>query len=112
MLPRIHRFSPRTEAPVFFQVARVVSNRLFAVHFYTSESDSWQATVIVSKKVSLLAVQRNAIKRMVRAQLQEYFSQKNPKLALAVVVKPAILNRDSTSVKQELYSLLSQIIQS
>lgn len=57
--------------------------------FYFTPADSFQATVIVPKKVKKLATERNTVKRKYRAALQNSLSElESLKLKVAVVVHP------------------------
>lgn len=74
MLSSQHRLKLR-ELPEFFQRAHREYSPLFVIFWQKNAQPLFQATVIVSKKVSLKATVRNALKRKVRNALFPYCEQ-------------------------------------
>ena len=68
MLPK-HLRLPLRKSGTFFATAQRVSHPWFTC-WYRHDDSHFQASIIVSKKVSLLAVDRNQLKRRVRTILQ------------------------------------------
>lgn len=92
MLNKQFRLQLREESD-FFSSSRKLHTPYFSL-FYT-ESESFQATIIVTKKTFLLATKRNAMKRKFRSALQsllEKLTQVKIKVAIVAHLKSAELS--------------------
>lgn len=114
MLPSRHRFSPRTQEPHFFSSALVYGTSALVVYVAPfAQGKTWQATVIVPKKIASQAVVRNTTKRLLREAVrtqQTLLDTILPPIRLAVVAKPAILNRDLAYISREFNQILQKIL--
>jgi ribonuclease P protein component len=104
MLPKKHRLQLRQEAPFFTFPYRAQSPNVRMHWRFDKEQTAAQAAVVVSKKNTPTAVQRNRLKRIVRATLTPLLPLLPSDLQL--VVFPKSSNTDA--VRRELQELLSQ----
>ncbi len=92
MLNKQFRLQLREETD-FFSSSKKIHTPYFSL-FYT-KSESFQATIIVTKKTFLLATKRNALKRKFRSALQSLLNkliQLKIKVAIVVHIKSAELS--------------------
>lgn len=71
---------------------KVKENSLFRPRF----------AVVVGKKVSKKAVERNLIKRRIRASIKENIEQLNQKFDYVIIAKAGIKNKDQKEINQNL----------
>lgn len=104
MLPKKHRLQLRHKAP-FFTFPYCAQSPSVRIHWrFDKEQTTIQAAVVVSKKNTPTAVQRNRLKRIVRATLTPLL----PLIPsdLQIVVFPKLSDPDI--VRRELQVLLSE----
>jgi ribonuclease P protein component len=65
-------------------------------------------TIVVSTKVSKLAVKRNRLKRVIRSEIQPLLSLL-PSVDMLFRVKPGILGQDESRIRSELRFLLNKL---
>lgn len=87
MLPKTERLD-RAKFSDFFAKGRRVHGTYTTL--VLSPSDDFISSVVVGKKVAKLAHERNRIRRRIYSLLRTIKVEVNPKLALIVIVKPAI----------------------
>lgn len=104
MLPKKHRLQLRSEAPFFTFPYRAQSTHVRLHWRFESFQEFSQAAVVVSKKVAPTAVERNRLKRVVRATLFPLLSSLPSELRIVVFPKSA----DTSEVTRQLQDLLQQ----
>lgn len=107
MLPKKHRLQLRSEAPFFTFPYRSQSSHVRIHWRFDQHQSSAQAAVVVSKKVAPTAVERNRLKRVVRATLLPLLSSLPSELRIVVFPKSA----DADLVRAHLQELLTQRFQ-
>lgn len=85
MFKKSFRFSFRGGVP-----KKSIVTPFFIVRYDTSEENNTQIAVVVGKKVSKKAVERNKIKRQLVAQLKENLTDLNGKTLVLYARKPII----------------------
>lgn len=103
MLPKSEKFALRHH-PEFFQQAQKYTGTLLRVWYLPQVKT--ECSVIVSKKVSLSAVQRNALKRKCFTSLQELVL---PTGAIVVTLFPSAITADQAQLKEALEQQLAKI---
>lgn len=107
MLPQQNRLQLRNQ-PDFFQHAKRVYSPLFIIFWQKNTQPIFQATVIVSKKVSGKSTERNALKRKVRNALLPY-SKENRSVKVIISVHPKMNVSSFEEIEQELQKTISRI---
>lgn len=106
MLPKDHRLDLRKEREFFTKAQRQHTQNLS--FFWIQTKNQQKATIIVTKKSSLLATKRNALKRIAREVIARDF-KKNPTCYFDIVVvikKPIAINR---VIQEELATLFLKL---
>lgn len=102
MLPKQFSFELRKESS-FFTKARKSFSSHFTYFFMPTQAAHTQAVVLVNKKVSAKATQRNALKRLLYQQLHEVLTQNaGAVLKWVVVPKKSALSQNTQALKDEL----------
>jgi ribonuclease P protein component len=87
MLPKQHRLDLRRETP-FYTFSQKFHTRNFSLYWNVNgEQMHPTAAIVVPKKVAPTAVQRNKVKRVLRALLTSLFSTLSPNVQLVIHVK-------------------------
>lgn len=103
MLPKKHRFLLRKNSHFFSQADRKHFSA-FSLFFTTTPSLVFSASVIVPKKGSPLATQRNKTKRIISELLYSTFVNKKD-LQLVVLVRKPLLEDDLHVLRDQLKKL-------
>jgi len=94
------------------EILRVLRQRpFFSQHltfkkFTNKDVDDWRYTVIISKKVEKLAVQRNRAKRRIRNIILKYKNKINKQYDFVIIINKKIQEVSFLDLKQELTNLL------
>ena len=107
MLPKIYRLPLRAESD-FFQEAEKLYNKFFIIYFKKTVLKQTRAAVVVTKKTEPKAVDRNKIKRKLRAALLPTIKQTKG-LDLMVLANKATKSAQHQQLIQELKKTLAQI---
>ncbi len=108
MLARQHRFQLRPQADQFFNEAKRVSHRLMSL--WHRPAADFAATVVIGKKVSKIAVERNRIKRAVLRVLQEKVQQDEvPSAEIVFTVQAAASNASTEQLESTTRSLMKKV---
>lgn len=111
MLPIRHRLPLRHLPDFFSEAQRIGGKHLLVMVRQVGVEENSRGAVVVSKKVSAQAVQRNKLRRQLRQLLLENLMQQ-PGLEVVMVAKPGILNLDFTELTQESNALWKRLLNS
>lgn len=75
-----------------YKNGKVFGNRNFTLYYLNNRKDTNRLGVVVSKKVSKKAVDRNKLRRQVKSYLQQIEDKLKQGYDLIIVVKPSCLN--------------------
>lgn len=108
MFPKKQRISKQKEIEAVFKGKISVYNKLFGLKSIQNSLDYSRYTVIISTKVSKLAVERNRIKRAVKKILRE--QNKNiPKSVDCVIISLKEANKKETiEIEEAIKNLLKR----
>ncbi len=109
MLSKTERLS-RANFDAHFKRGKRIHSPYFTV--VVSPSPHFHGSVVVSKKVSKRAPTRNTIRRRIYAQLQQVKTNHTLTTVFIVVVKPLYTSLSRTKAKDELLSLIEQVVKS
>lgn len=93
----------KLEFDEFRRCNNVVTSKFFVVKYYPNSLDYNQFGIIISKKVSKLAVDRNLIRRRIKAiihKIEKFIVDKN--LNYLLIVKNRIIDASYAEIEQEL----------
>ena len=86
MLPKTHRIKDRALVKKLFEEGRVYKNRVFIFRFMESPDENWKFAVMLSKKMTKTAVERNKLRKRVYSAIRLRSHQfKKPLIALAIL---------------------------
>ena len=105
MLPREHRLRSSKEIREVISRGNRVSNSVATLHYRTASSNRF--AIVVSKAIGN-AVQRNLVKRRVRAILSGHLVTK-PKIEGVVRMRPGTASIEFDALRSELGRLLEKI---
>ncbi len=113
MIPRRFRLQTHQAFPQIYSWGKRRSGSLMGLTYLPRSSagaqDSpSQIAVVVSKKVSRKAVQRNRVKRRIRAALYPWLSQIRPGYWIVFSARPPILKAAWEEIRQEVTRLLEK----
>ncbi|MXZ80166.1 MAG: ribonuclease P protein component [Gammaproteobacteria bacterium] len=104
-LPRRQRIVDGTSFEAVFRDKVSVHGRYFSVHAAHNRTGCARLGLVVSRKVSKKAVQRNRIKRQIRETFR-LGQGELPDMDYVVVARPGGSDQDNSVLKQELTRLL------
>lgn len=105
MLPK-HLRLPLRKSGTFFATAQRIGHQWFTC-WYRHEGDQFQVSIVVGKKVSQLAVDRNSLKRRMRIILQHVAPPNG--LKTVFVMKRASLSTPTPELAEAVQKTLDQI---
>jgi len=105
MFPKKNRLSKKEIEEILLSGERVHSHHLLLVFKRNTIQKNNRFAVVVSKKVSLLATERNKLKRRIRAILQKRNNYKKEGIFLT---KPKSIKLPHEALKQEVEELLKK----
>lgn len=103
MLAKKHRYTFRKGIP-----GRSYSSSNFRIAYNIRNSEGLNLAVVVSKKVDKRAVERNRIKRMITAIIEQLVS-KQTSADLVFFIRKSILNAEKDQIYNEIQLALKQI---
>lgn len=106
MLPKRLRF-PLRKRGTFFDTARRLHTRFF-VCWYAQENELFRSSVVVSRRVSLHAVDRNQLKRRMREILMQVTAPNG--LKTVFVMKRAALELSPSQLATEVQQTIDRIV--
>lgn len=110
MLPKQHRLDLRRETP-FYTFPQKFHSRNFSLYWKVNNAQTYAtAAIVVSKKVAPTAVQRNKVKRVLRAILSSLFPTLSPNVQLVIHVKHMNLLTSLEEVTRILSTKLSNVL--
>jgi ribonuclease P protein component len=110
MLPKENRLVKKADFARVLQNGRVVQGTLFTL-VVSEQKDRMppKAGIIVSKRVSKLATERNRSKRILREGLRSLIKKVKPGTLIVVLGKKKILTARKEEVKKELGNRLASL---
>ena len=110
MLPKQHRLDLRRENP-FYTFFQKFHSRNFSLYWNMQTAQlHTTAAIVVSKKVAPTAVQRNKVKRVLRALLSSLFPTLSPHAQLVIHVKHTNVLVTQDELKRVLLTKLSKTV--
>jgi len=89
-----------------FKLGKSFYSKIFRIKILANELDSNRYGIVISTKVSKKAVERNKLKRQVRASLKEFNRKLIKGFDLVVIVSPLALNQEYKTIQSELEKML------
>lgn len=103
MLPKENRLTKKTEFAEVLKKGRVLQGPLFGLAaFERGGSSPAKAGIIISKKVSKLATERNRSKRILRECLRRLIKKVKPGTLMVLLAKKGIAAAKKEEVEKEL----------
>jgi ribonuclease P protein component len=109
MLAKQHRLVKKKDFAETFKRGKSFYIRFFGVKAVPAKASHNRYGIIISTKVSKKSVERNKLKRQIRAILKELDKQLVSGYDMAIVVLPTALNQDFFSLKDELAKIFSKL---
>ncbi len=90
---------------------RTFRSRSFLIKTFSNQLDFNRFGVVISKKVSKLAVKRNLIKRIVLDTTKKFVAAENKnKLDILLIISPVMIKMEKADIIKELEESLNKII--
>ena len=105
MLPKKYRLNKRKDFENVFKNGKFFYNQYVTVKYLKNELDLPRLAFVVSNKISKKAVERNKIKRRLRAIFYTSLKEVRPGLDYIIIVKAAIKEVSFMEMKESLNSL-------
>lgn len=102
MFTKKHRITKKEDFNLIFQKGKSFYTDFFMVKILENNLDFNRFSVLVSKKVSLKAVKRNAIKRKLREILKKHFNIFPPNSDIVVYANKNILDKKFKEIEKML----------
>ncbi len=109
MLSAKNRLHNRQDIEKVFRQGRGTHGQFLSVKFLPNNLNHSRFAIIVSKKVSSNAVERNRIKRQVREILRLNLKEIKTGLDIVLICYPTILGKKQNEIKEKLLDVLSKI---
>ncbi len=91
-----------------------IENPYFLIFYLENNLNRFRLGVVVSKKITKLAVERNYLKRIVKVIFRDYFLKNNfhflKSYDIVIVIKKLFSRKDFLQIKENLFSLFKNII--
>ena len=110
MFPRAARLRLQRDIKAVQRMGRGTGNRFFFIKMLSTNLPRSRATVVVSQKVAKKAVDRNRIKRQVRAVLSPAVKKISKAHDLLVIVRKPALELTTPEIGARLTSLLKELL--
>ncbi|MEN9215985.1 MAG: ribonuclease P protein component [Gloeomargarita sp. HHBFW_bins_162] len=108
-LPRSYRLRGHRVFAAFYQNHQQQRGHFFRLRYRPHpDAQSIQAAVVVSSKISKKAVQRNRLKRQMRAAIRQLLPQCTPGWQMVITAQPPALTGQYSDFLRELEQLLQQ----
>ncbi|WP_247215583.1 ribonuclease P protein component [Synechococcus sp. C9] len=108
-MPRCYRLRGHRVFAALYQHHRQVRGQFFRLRYRPHpEGTGLEVAVVVSSKVSKKAVQRNRLKRQIRAALRQLLPACTPAWQMVVTAQPQALTGQYADFLRELEQLLQQ----
>ncbi|MDO8442685.1 MAG: ribonuclease P protein component [bacterium] len=86
-------------------------SRSFLIKVFSNQLEFNRFGVVISKKVSKLAVKRNLLKRMVLDAAKKFVSDENKnKFDILIIISPAMIKMEKADIIKELEESLQKIL--
>lgn len=108
MLPSKHRIKDKEVIKTILKNSKIVKTPLFNL-YYKKTKPPFQLLVLISKKVSKKATERNRIKRQLHEIFKSMIRRVEPTTKIILVLKKEILTRSRTDIRDELEKVISLI---
>lgn len=109
MLSKSNRLS-RPEFTQFFKIGKRLSDPIATLIY--CQSDNFQASVVVGKKVSKLAVVRNSLRRQTYDQIAEFVEKETQPGIYIIITKPAFAVLTKRNRRTAVFDLLARTTKS
>ena len=108
MFSKKQRLCKQKEIEEVFKGRISAYNQLFGLKAINSPLKYNRSTVIISTKVSKLAVERNRIKRIVKNTLKKYDAQLNKPVDYVIITLKPAKDKDSLEIEKAIVNLLQR----
>lgn len=102
MFKRANRLTKNKEIEKVFKQGKSYYTDILGLKVIPNHTDQSRITVIVNTKVSKKAVERNRVKRQVRAIMIAELAHFKPGYDMIVICLPQIINQDFDNIKSNL----------
>lgn len=109
MLKKLHRLKKKKDFDIVFKNGKSKFSKILGIKIFSNNLDESRFGIIVSKKVSKKAVERNKIKRQIREILRLSLSEIKPGYDIIVIVSPNIMGSTYDKIKDSLFFCLKKI---
>ncbi|MEK7094555.1 MAG: ribonuclease P protein component [Patescibacteria group bacterium] len=108
MLPKEYRLRKKTDIDALFARGRAVFGTLVTVKYRKTRSSATRFAMVVGTKVSKKAVDRNKIRRRMRACVADHLNNLNNGYDIAIIAKPVALKAKYGAIRESVLSSLSK----
>jgi ribonuclease P protein component len=109
MFAKNNRLRKTKEIDLVFKQGKSAFEKALGIKTKKNDLSNTKITVLVSVKVSKKAVERNLLKRRIRAALRENISNFKGSYDLVVVTQPSAKNLDYVEIQQTIKKLLKKL---
>ncbi|MDD3386669.1 MAG: ribonuclease P protein component [Candidatus Pacebacteria bacterium] len=106
MLPKENRLKKKKEFETVFKNGKTVRSKNIISKYFKSEDNKTKIGFIVSKKVSKKAVERNKIKRRLRASVRENKEMIKDGMNIIIIALPSIKEVPYSEINNDIKSIL------
>lgn len=108
MLPWAQRLRHSAEITALYQHGRKIQHPVLRIMYQPAIGCGSRATVVVSKRLSNLAVERNQVKRRLRAIIQKQLPKLKQPLDLLIITQPRARTETFHSLEQIVITLFNK----
>lgn len=106
MLKKINRISSRKEFLEIKNKGKIISSSLFGAICLVDETEEIKFGLVISKKISKRAVDRNKIKRRISEVLVKKLDKFKPGTKIVFLAKKSLLGADIEKIEEEIDKLI------
>lgn len=104
MLKKIYRITKDKEFQAIYRRGRYQSTALFSIHYLPSKRNLTRFGIVISKKITKKATERNLLKRRVREIARELQPKIIGKYDIVISIKKPVLEKDFNELRKSIIS--------
>jgi len=105
MLPRKNRLKNKKDFNRIYQSGNFYQNKFIALKFSKNDLSESRIGIVVGTKISKKAVERNRVKRRIRASILGFISHLISGYDVVIMVRPEIVEKDFAAIDTALTEL-------
>lgn len=108
MLKRLYRVTKDKEFQAIYRRGRFQSTALFSINYLPGKKNVSRVGIVVSKKITKKATERNLIKRRIREVVQEIYPTIKNNYDIVISVKKPVMDANFDTIKTTIKDMFTK----